>query len=70
MAIGIHISVITVNLNELNTQSKHIDWLNGYNNKTYIYIYIHYTLYISVYYIYSLQEIHFSPRDTYRQKVR
>ena len=38
-------------------QLKDIDWLNGYKNNTYIYIW-------------CLQEIHFRPRDTYRLKVR
>ena len=36
---------------------KDIDWLNGYKNKTRMYIC-------------CLQEIHFTPRDTYRLKVK
>ena len=36
-------------------QSKDINWLNGYKNKTRIY---------------CLQETHFRPRDTYRLKMR
>ena len=36
-------------------QTKDIDSLNGYKNKTHIY---------------ALQETHFRPRDTYRLKVR
>ena len=38
-------------------QLKGTDWLNGYKNKTYIYIC-------------CLQETHFRPKDTYRLKVR
>ena len=38
-------------------QPKDIDWLNGYKNKTYIYIC-------------CLQETHFRYSDTYRLKVR
>ena len=37
MAIGAYISIITLNINGLNLQSKGIDWSNGYNNKTHIY---------------------------------
>ena len=37
MAIGIHISIITLNVNGLNTPSKDTDWLKGYKNKTHIY---------------------------------
>ena len=38
-------------------QPKDTDWLNGYKNKTQIYIY-------------GPQETHFRPKDTYRLKVR
>ena len=38
-------------------QLKDTDWLNGYKNKTHIYIY-------------CLKETHIRPRDTYRLKVR
>ena len=37
MVIGTYISIITLNVNELNAQPKDIDWLNGYKNKTHIY---------------------------------
>ena len=37
MAIGAYISIITLNINGLNLQSKGIDWSNGYNSKTHIY---------------------------------
>ena len=38
-------------------QSKDIDWLNGYKNKSHTYIC-------------CIQETHFRPRDTHRLKVR
>ena len=38
-------------------QPKDTDWLNGYKNKTHIYIC-------------CLQETHFRPRDTYRLKLK
>ena len=38
-------------------QTKDTDWLNGYKNKTHIYIC-------------CLQETHLRPKDTYRLKVR
>ena len=38
MAIGTHISIITLNLNGLNAPTKGTDWLNGYKNKTHIYV--------------------------------
>jgi len=41
------------------SQPKDTDWLNGYKNKTHIYIYIC-----------CLQETHFSSRDTCKLKVR
>ena len=37
MAIGIYISITTLNVNALMLQPKDIDWLNGYKNKTHIY---------------------------------
>ena len=37
MAIGTCISIITLNINELNAPTKKIDWLNGHKNKTCIY---------------------------------
>ena len=40
-------------------QPKDTDWLNGYKNKIYIYIYI-----------WCLQETHFTSRDTYKLKIR
>ena len=37
MAIGTYISIVTLNVNELNAPTKDTDWLNRYNNKTHIY---------------------------------
>ena len=37
MAVRTYISIITLNVNELNAPTKDTDWLNGYKNKTYIY---------------------------------
>jgi len=37
MAIGAHISIITLNVNGLNAPTKRHDWLNGYKNKTHKY---------------------------------
>ena len=37
MAIGTHISIITLNVNGLILQSNDTDWLNGYKNNTHIY---------------------------------
>ena len=37
MAIGTYISIITLNVNGLNTPTKDTDWLNGYKNKTNLY---------------------------------
>ena len=37
MALGTHISIITLNVNGLNAPPKDTDWLNGYKNKTNIY---------------------------------
>ena len=37
MAIGTHISIITLNVNGLKFQPKDTDWLNGSKNKTHIY---------------------------------
>ena len=36
MAIGTHISIITLNVNGSNAPN-YTDWLNGYQNKTHIY---------------------------------
>ena len=56
MAIGIYISIITLNVNELNAPTKRhrlAEWIWKQNP-----------------YICCLQETHFSPKDTYRWKVR
>jgi len=37
MAIRTYVSMITLNVNGLNSPTKSIDWLNGYKNKTHIY---------------------------------
>ena len=37
MAIGMYISIITLNVNGLNAPTKDTHWLNGYKNKTHIY---------------------------------
>ena len=34
MATGSYLSIITLNINGLNAQSRDKDWLNGYKNKT------------------------------------
>ena len=36
--IGIYISIITLNVNGVNAPSKDTDWMNGYKNKTHIYV--------------------------------
>ena len=36
MAIGTHISIITLNVNGLNAPTKRLDWLNEYKNKIHI----------------------------------
>ena len=38
MAIGSYLSIITLNVNGFKTQPKDKDWLNGYKNKTLIYV--------------------------------
>ena len=38
MATGSYLSIITLNINGLNAQPKDKDWLNGYKNKTPIYV--------------------------------
>ena len=56
MAIGTYISVITLNVNGLNTLAKRhrlTEWIQKQDP-----------------YIYCLQETHFRPKDTYRLKVR
>ena len=37
MAMGSYLSIITLNVNELNAQPKDKDWLDRYPNKTPIY---------------------------------
>ena len=56
MAIGTYVSVITLNVNGLNTLAKRhrlTEWIQKQDP-----------------YIYCLQETHFRPQDTYRLKVR
>ena len=36
--ISYHVSIITLNVNGLNDPTKDKDWLNGYKNKTHIYV--------------------------------
>ena len=38
MAMGSYLSIITLNVNGLMPQPKDKDWLNGYKNKTPIYL--------------------------------
>jgi len=38
MAMGSYLSIITLNVNELNAQPKDKGWLNGYKNKTHTYV--------------------------------
>ena len=56
MAIGTHISIITLKVNGLNAPTKDTDWLNGYKNKTHIYT--------------VCKKPYFRPKDTDRLKVR
>ena len=37
MAMGLYLSIITLNVNGLKAHPKDKDWLNGYKNKTPIY---------------------------------
>ena len=37
MVMGSYLSIITLNINGLNAQSRDKDWLNGYKNKTPVY---------------------------------
>ena len=54
MAIGMYISIITLNVNALNAPTKRLaEWIQKQDP-----------------YICSLQETHFRPKDTYRLKVR
>ena len=56
MAIGTHISIITLNVNGLNAPTKRYrlaEWIQKQDL-----------------YICCLQDIYFRPKDTYRQKVR
>jgi len=39
MAMGSYLSIITLNVNGLNAPTKDKDWLNGYKNKTPIYVF-------------------------------
>lgn len=55
MAVSTHLSIIALNVNGLNTQSKDIDWLNGYKNNVPIY---------------DLLEILFTSKDTHWLKLR
>ena len=57
MAIGIYISIITLNINGLNAPTKRhrlAEWIQKQQDP----------------YICCLQETHFRPQDTYRLKVR
>ena len=56
MAIGTCISIITLNVNKLNAPTKRHRLAEWIQKQDP--------------YIYCLQETHFSPRDTYRLKVR
>ena len=56
MAMGSYLSIITLNVNGLNTQPKDKDWLNGYKNKTLTY---------AVY-----KETHLKTGNTYRLKMK
>ena len=56
MAIGAYISVITLNVNELNAATKRHRLAEGIQTQDP--------------YIHCLQETHFRPKDTYRLKVR
>ena len=56
MAIGTNISIITLNVNELNSPTKRHrlgEWIQRQDL-----------------YVYCLQETHFRPKDTYRLKVK
>ena len=56
MATGSYLSIITLNVNGLNAP-KDKDWLNGYKNKTPMYVC-------------CLQGTHLKTGDTYRLKVK
>ena len=56
MAIGTYISIITLNVNGLNASTKRHRLAEWIQKQDP--------------YIYCLQETHFSPKDTYRLKVR
>ena len=56
MAIGTYISIITLNVNELNAATKRHRLAERIQNQDP--------------YICCLQETHFRPKNTYRQKVR
>ena len=55
--MGSYLSIVTLNVNGLNSPTKREDWLNGLKKKKNAYIC-------------CLQETHLKPRDTYRLKVR
>ena len=38
MAVSTYLSIITLNVNVLNAPTKDKDWLNGYKNKTHMYM--------------------------------
>ena len=38
MGIGTYISIVTLNVNGLHSPNKDTDWLNGYKNKSHIYV--------------------------------
>ena len=54
MAVNVHVSIITVNVKQLDVQSKDPEWLNEFKqNKTY-----------------AAHKRHFRSEDTHRQKVK
>ena len=55
MPVRTYILIITLNVNGVSVATKNRNWLNGYKNKTYMYIC-------------CLQESHFRSKDTYRPK--
>ena len=54
MAMGLYLSIITLNVNGLKAHPKDKDWLNGYKNKTHIY---------------AVYETHIRSGDVHRLKV-
>ena len=57
MIMGSYLSIVTLNVNGLNSPTKREDWLNRLKKKKNAYIC-------------CLQETHVKPRDTYRLKMR